>query len=176
VARSLIQTASCTLALAAVSTFGDFVWARFLPEHEPIYGLLHGLLLGGIFGLALGLVRGRPAAGAFGGAAIIFGAALGFYALRPLLGYAAMFLLWMVLWLGFAFLSGRWLAALQPVGEALGRGGLAAASSGLGFYAVSGIWSGFDPKTIDYAYHFACWGVAFAPGFLALLLERRASR
>lgn len=27
-------------------------------------------------------------------------------------------------------------------------------------------------KTIDYVYHLACWTIAFAPGFLALLLER----
>ena len=46
--------------------------------------------------------------------------------------------------------------------------------AGLAFYLVSGIWRHFDPHTIDYAYHFACWTVAFLPGFLALLLERRS--
>ena len=42
------------------------------------------------------------------------------------------------------------------------------------FYAISGIWARFDPKTIDYAYHFACWTVAFLPGFLALIVTRRS--
>ncbi len=51
------------------------------------------------------------------------------------------------------------------------RGALAAVGSGLAFYLISGIWTRFDPKAIDYLYNFGCW--AFLPGFLALLLERQ---
>jgi hypothetical protein len=159
--------------LAAVSTFGDFVWARWIPEHKAVFGLVHGALLGSAIGFALGLVRGRALAGLTGGAAIVLSAALGFYALRPLLGYGAMFVLWMALWLAFGLLGGRWLGPRQSFGEALARGALAALGSGLAFYLVSGIWSRFDPLTIDYLYHFGCWTFAFLPGFLALLLERR---
>ena len=160
-------------ALAAVSTLGDFVWARWIPEHKAAFGLVHGALLGAAIGLALGLARGRALAGLIGGAAIVLGAARGFYALRPLLGYSAMFVLWMALWLAFGLLGGRWLGLRHSLGEALARGALAALGSGLAFYLVSGIWRHFDPRTIDYAYHFGCWTLAFLPGFLALLLERR---
>jgi hypothetical protein len=157
--------------MAAVSTFGDFVWATWIPSHRPIFGLAHGLLFGAALGLVLGVARGRPGAGLAGGAAVGLGAAGGFYLLRPLLGYAGMFVLWMALWAAFGLLSGRLLDGRHSVGEALLRGGLAAVGSGLAFYAISGIWTGFDPKAIDYAKHFACWTLAFLPGFLALLFE-----
>jgi len=162
-----------TATLAAVSTFGDFVWARWIPEHKAVFGLAHGALLGAAIGLALGLARGRALAGLAGGGAIVLGAALGFYALRSLLGYGAMFVLWMALWLAFGLLGGRWLGPHHSMSEALARGAAAAVGSGLAFYLVSGIWSRFDPLTIDYLYHFGCWTFAFLPGFLALLLERR---
>jgi hypothetical protein len=120
-------------ALAAVSTLGDFVWARWIPEHRAVFGLAHRALLGSAIGLALGLVRGRALAGLTGGVAIVLGAALGFYALRPLLGYAALFVLWMTMWLAFGLLGGRWLGGHHSLGEALARGALAACGSGLAF-------------------------------------------
>ena len=163
-----------SVALAAVSTLGDFVWASWIPEHKPVFGLVHGALLGAAIGLALGLARGRAMAGLVGGAAIVLGAALGFYALRAFLGYSAMFVLWMALWLAFGLLGGRWLGPCHSMSEALARGAVAAVGSGLAFYLVSGIWSRFDPHTIDYLYNFGCWTLAFLPGFLALLIERPA--
>lgn len=172
--RGLLPAVVASLALAAVSTFGDFVWASWIAEHKAVFGLIHGALLGSAIGFALGLARGRALAGLAGGGAIVLGAALGFYALRPLLGYAAMFLLWMALWLAFGLLGGRFLGPRHSLGEALVRGTLAALGSGFAFYLVSGIWSRFDPQTINYAYHFGCWTLAFLPAFLALLLERRA--
>jgi hypothetical protein len=172
-ASKLAHPLFASAALAAVSTFGDFVWARWIPEHKAVFGLVHGALLGSAIGFALGLVRGRALTGLTGGAAIVLSAALGFYTLRPLLGYGAMFVLWMALWLAFGLLGGRWLGPVHSLGEALVRGTLAALGSGLAFYLVSGIWSRFDPQTIDYLYHFACWTLAFLPAFLALLLERR---
>jgi len=45
--------------------------------------------------------------------------------------------------------------------------------SGLAFWAVSGIWTRHDPGGPNYAYNFACWTLAFLPGFLALLLRDR---
>ncbi len=163
--------------IAALSTFGDFVWARWIPEHRALFGLAHGLVLGAAIGLVLGVVRGRPARGALLGALIVLVAAGGFYALRPLFGYlGAMVVLWMAFWAAFGLLNGRWLGPHHSLGESLLRGSLAAVGSGLGFYAISGIWTRFDPKTIDYAYHLACWTIAFAPGFLALLFDRRPRR
>jgi len=162
-------------ALAAVSTLGDFVWARWIPEHKAVFGLAHGALLGAAIGLVLGLARGRTLAGLTGGGAIVLGAALGFYALRPFVGYGAMFVLWMAMWLAFGLLGGHWLGPRHSMSEALARGAGAALGSGLAFYRVSGIWTRFDPQTIDYLYNFGCWTLAFLPAFLALLLERRQS-
>jgi hypothetical protein len=173
-AKSLRTALGAAIALAAVSTLGDFVWAKWLPEHKAVFGLIHGALLGAAIGLAVGLARDRAVAGLIGGAGIVLGAALGFYALRPLLGYSAMFVLWMALWLAFGLLGGRWLGPRHSTREALTRGAVAAVGSGLAFYLVSGIWSRFDPRTIDYLYNFGCWTLAFLPGFLALLVERRS--
>ena len=93
------------LLLAALSTFGDFVWARFVPAHRVGFGLLHGTLLCLAIGLYLGAqARSRPARGALAGAAIGLSAAAGYYALAGPLGHFAMFPLWMALWAGFALL------------------------------------------------------------------------
>ncbi len=88
------------LLLAAVSTFGDFIWAHFSLEHRPTYGLIHGALLCSVIGLYLGLLRKSFVRGTLGGAAIGFGAAAGFYGLARFAGMAAMFPLWMALWIG----------------------------------------------------------------------------
>lgn len=169
---SVVRAVLGSLVLAGVSTVGDFVWARWIPEHRPLFGLAHGLIFGAAIGLVLGVARGRPAPGLAGGAAIGFSSAAGFYLLRPILGYSGMFVLWLALWAAFGLLNGRGLGDRQPLRESLLRGGLAAVASGLAFYAISGIWSRFDPRTIDYLQHFFSWTVAFLPGFLALLVER----
>jgi hypothetical protein len=101
-------------------------------------------------------------------------AAGSFYALAPVLGYRAMFVSWMALWIGFALLDARVLRGLRAYGEALTRGVLAAVGSGLAFYAISDIWLRPPPGGPRYAHHFLCWTAAFLPGFLALLLGRRA--
>jgi hypothetical protein len=168
-----LQTALVgALLLAALNTLGDFVWARFVPAHRTVYGLLHGTLLLMAVGLYLGVLRGRAALGALGGALVGLLSALSFYALVRLLGMSAMFASWMALWIGFAFLDAR-LRGSAPPREALARGVLAALGSGLAFWAVSGIWTRHDPGGPNYAYNFACWTLAFLPGFLALLLRDR---
>ncbi len=57
--KGLVHALLASLALAGVSTLGDFVWATWLPEHKAVFGLIHGALLGAAIGLALGLARGR---------------------------------------------------------------------------------------------------------------------
>jgi hypothetical protein len=52
------------LLLAAASTLGDLIWARWIPEHRPVYGLAHGTLLFLVLGAWLGALARRPAAGA----------------------------------------------------------------------------------------------------------------
>lgn len=157
------------LLLAALSTLGDYVWARFVPAHRAVFGLAHGTLLLLALGLYLGLLRRRPVLGALGGAAVGLLAAASFYALARALGLGAMFVSWMLLWMGFAGLDAR-LRGRVPTREALVRGLLAALGSGLAFYAISGIWTNPAPGGPRYAFHFVCWTVAFLPGFAALLV------
>src|SRR5262245_63715139 len=95
------------LLLAALNTFGDFLWARFVSRHRAALGLAHGTLLLLALGLFLGLLRKRPARGALLGAAVGLLAAVSFYALAPLLGWGAMFVSWMALWIGFALVDAR---------------------------------------------------------------------
>ena len=158
---------------AALSTLGDWIWARYIPRHRAVFGLAHGTLLFLGIGAFLGLVRRRPLRGALLGAAVGLGAAGGFYALAPLLGYGAMFVLWMALWAALAVADARGLVSAEaPLGPAFARGAAAAVASGLAFYAISGIWTEHRAGGPDYPYHFLCWTVAFLPGFLALLLRR----
>jgi hypothetical protein len=156
------------LALAALSTFFDFLWARFVSAHRMPLGLIHGTLLLLALGLYLGALRGHAARGALAGALVGLCAAASFYLLVPLLGYSAMFVSWMALWLGFAFLDARLRGGVRAR-EAFIRGLAAAAASGLAFYAISGIWTKPAPGGPSYAYHFLCWTIAFLPGFGALL-------
>ena len=156
------------LLLAALSTLGDYVWARFVPAHRAVFGLAHGTLLLLALGLYLGLLRRRPGLGALGGAAVGLLAAASFYALARVIGQGALFVSWMALWLGFAGLDAR-LRGRVPAREVLARGVLAAVGSGLAFYAISGIWTNPAPGGPRYAFHFLCWTIAFLPGFAALL-------
>lgn len=166
-----------SLLIAALSTLGDFVWARYIPTHKPLFGLLHGTALCLAIGLFLGVVRGAAGRGALAGALIGLGAAGGYYLLARFIGYAAMFVLWMALWAAFGLVSGG--GPGDPpsrTADALARGGLASVASGLAFYAISGIWTRPAPGGPDYAYHFLCWTVAFLPAFLALLVRRDPGR
>jgi len=160
-----------TLVMAAVSTFADAFWAAALPEHRTIYGLVHGGLLFGVFGIALAWLVGSARVLLWGVAGILVGAfaAVIFYGLFPFVGIGAMLVAWMGLWLAFGQIAER--AAASPEGGArpLLRGVAAAVLSGIGFWAISGIWLGpHDPGPL-YWRNFGSWCVAFAPGFLALL-------
>ena len=90
------------------------------------------------------------------------------------MGYSAMFVLFVALWLGLGLLTGRVLQRRDGAGAVFARSALAAIGSGLGFYAISGIWMPFNPHGWDYARHFLDWTIAYLPGFAALLLRRRA--
>lgn len=160
------------MAAAVVSTIGDFIWATWIPQHRPVYGLTHGTLLFLAIGFVLGATAGRAAAGALGGAAIGALAAGSFYLLAPLTGYSAMFVVWVAVWVALGALTG-WLHGVAAPGAAVRRGALAALLSGAAFYAISGIWFPFDPRGWDYAVHFGAWTLAYLPGFGALLIVRR---
>jgi hypothetical protein len=160
------------LVTAAVSTLGDYLWANVLRHQVPVYGLAHGALLFLTVGFCLGISAGKPLAGGVGGALIGFAATVGFYLLQPFIGYSALFVLFFGLWLALGALNGRVLQRRDSVRGVLARSVLAAIGSGLGFYAISGIWFPFAPHGWDYAKHFVYWTIAYLPGFAALLVAR----
>ena len=162
-----------SLAIAALSTLGDFIWATWIPRHRPAYGMTHGTLLFLAIGFVLGVVAHRRAAGAIAGALIGAAGAAGFYLLAPLAGYAAMFLVWIAIWVALGVLAVWLMTGTFDLRDGLTRGAAAAVASGAAFYAISGIWRPFDPRGWDYATHFGAWTLAYLPGFLALLVARR---
>jgi hypothetical protein len=158
------------LAIAAVSTLGDYLWANVIPHRIAFYGLVHGLVLFLTVGLCLGLPARKPVAGAVGGAVVGLSSAGLFYVIQPIVGYApAIFMLFFALWIELGLLTGRVLQHRDSIRAVLLRSVLAAVGSGLGFYAISGIWFPFNPHGWDYAVHFVYWTLAYLPGFLALL-------
>jgi hypothetical protein len=172
-ARGIPRSVLGALLTGLLMTCGDWVWHRFIPSHRTVFGLLHGLVLCCVIGLYLGLPRGRSARGALAGGMIGLGAAAGFYALAPLLGYAAMFPMWMAFWIAFGVLAWRQLGEPRAsLRVAVTRGLVAALGSGLAFYAISGVWTEPRPGGPDYATSLASWTFAFLPGFLALLVGR----
>jgi hypothetical protein len=165
-----------SLAIAALSTVGDFIWATWIPRHHPAYGLAHGTVLFLAIGLVLGVVAHRPAAGALAGALTGAVGTAVFYLLAPLVGYAAMFLVWIAIWVKLGVLGGWLKTRTLDLRAGLARGGIAAVTSGAAFYAISGIWRPFDPHGWDYATHFGAWTLAYLPGFSALLLARTRTK
>jgi len=155
---------------AAVSTLGDYLWANVLPHGQPVYWFAHAIVLFLTIGACLGLPSRRPVVGAFGAVSIGCLATAGFWILRSLIGYAtSMFLLFALMWIALGVLTGRVLQWRDTVGTVLARSALAAVGSGLGFYAISGIWMPFNPHGLDYVKHFAYWTIAYLPAFAALL-------
>jgi hypothetical protein len=162
------------LVMAAVSTLGDAVWFELGVPHRTIYGLAHGGLLCLAIGLYLGVVFNRPRPGGGAGAAIGLVAAGTYYAVAPLTGYAAMFVIWMALWVLFAWLADRLRGGRSDVSGLLVRGLVSAVASGLAFYAISGIWLERPSGGRNYAVHFLSWTIAFFPAFAVLLYPRRS--
>ena len=159
---------------AAVSTLGDYLWANVLPHGQPVYWFAHAIVLFLTIGACLGLPSRRQLAGAVGAVLIGCLATAGFWILRPIVGYArSMFMLFALLWIALGMLTGRVLQRRDNLRAVLVRSALAAVGSGLGFYAISGIWMPFNPHGVDYAKHFVYWTIAYLPGFTALLGRSR---
>ena len=162
------------LVTAAVSTLGDYLWKNALPHGQPIYWFAHAIVLFATIGACLGWPSRKPLAGALGAIAIGCMATAGFYVLQPLMGYSALFLLFVLMWVGLGLLTGRVLQGRRGMTDVLVRSLLAAIGSGLGFYLISGIWMPFNPHGWDYAKHFVYWSLAYLPAFAALLARRNS--
>ena len=161
-----------SIFVAAVATGADWVWASQLLRHKWLYGLVHGAGLCGAMGLALGAAHRRPFSGLAGGLIAGVLAAASYYGFVFVPGFRRYAILasWAVLWILFGYLDGPFLRGSR-VGGAIVRGVIAAAASGAAFYYVTAAnWTGWNPQSIDYVQHFWRWGVAFLPGFLALLV------
>jgi hypothetical protein len=156
---------------AAVSTVGDYLWANVLPHHQPVYWFAHAIVLFVTIGVCLGWPTCKPVVGAIGAALVGCAATLGFYFLQPLIGYSALFVLFVALWVALGVLTGRVLQRRDRMRAVLVRSALAAVGSGLGFYAISGIWMPFNPHGLDYVKHFVYWTIAYLPAFAALLVS-----
>lgn len=162
----MIVALAASLALAALMTFGDLVWAAFHIHHRTANGILHGAAMCLCIGLAIGMRASRPVLAAIAGPLVGIAAAGVFYLTAPALGWGAMFPAWMLLWLLFAVVQ-RLLAGGERAGVTFKRGLLAALLSGLAFYLISDIWI-HEAAHPSLTVHFAAWAFAFFPGFAAL--------
>ena len=163
------------MAIAAVSTAGDFIWAMWIPQHRPVYGLIHGMALFLAIGLVLGIHADRMGIGAAGGALTGLLAAASFYVLAPIAGFSVMFAVWFGVWIALGVLNNRLGGTRIGAGYriAIARGVIAALTSGVAFYLIRGIWLPFNPSGLDYVVHFGAWTLAYLPGFAALLISRK---
>ncbi len=174
--RELSPAVTASLLLAALSTAGDWIWARWIPDGAVLPGVIHGVLFFGALAFALGwAARSRwattrllwtlPATGLL--------LAAGFYPLAYAVGYlTALLLTWIAMWLALALLQ-RWARGGHETAlRAVGRGVIAALGSGLAFWAVSAMWTQPAQQT-GYGLRLLYWTFALLPGFVALLLAQR---
>ncbi len=168
--------------MALITTAGDYAWFEFGIKHNPIAGIIHGVVLMGSLGAFLGGLSRRIGLGALGG--VVAGAlgALTFYALWRVLGWGAMFAAWSLVWLGLAAFDGLVLRragavnlreSLAHAGSAwIVRGLIAAIAGGIAFYAVSSVWTAHEENP-NYGWHFVAWLIAWWPGLAALTFGRK---
>ena len=172
--RDVMKSVVAALALGGLSTFGDWLWTHYIPDGAILPGVIHGAVIFLLLALILAWHAGtRQAVRRLVPTLPLTGmliAAL-FYPLAGVFGYGgALLVTWVTMWLCTAALL-RWArGGAETVPRTLLRGAMAALGSGLAFWAISGIWTHPDPGGPNYLWHFACWGFAFLPGLLALLV------
>ena len=168
----LIPALFGALLLGALSTVGDMIWDAWIRSNRIFYALIHGAVICVAIGLVLGLSAG-------GGKAIKRGvtftpvigvvAAGSFYLLATFMGWWAMFVCWLMMWVSCAWVH----QSMQGETKSktyLVRGLLASLVSGLAFYGISGIWTN-PPTDPNYLIYFAYWSLAFFPAFAILFLK-----
>jgi hypothetical protein len=163
----MVHALVAAVALGAVMTIGDWLWAALKVRHTMTAGLAHGAVMCLCLGVAIGVRERRVTAGALSGPLVGILAAALFYLLQPALGWTAMLPAWMFFWVCFAAL-GAWLRRERRYGYAIALGLLAAVLSGIAFYMISGIWTRHEPGGPNYAWNLIAWSFAFFPGFLVL--------
>lgn len=162
------------LFVAAVATFGDYVWFEIGIRHQATAGALHGAVLLGSVGLVLGWLAGRIVAGLVSGVGAGVGGAAAYYAMASAdergETFPAMIVAWAAVWLVLAACDGRILRRPpRSWNQIVLRGALAAIVGGLAFYAVLDVIWGRPPADgRNYAMQFGAWLIAWAPGVLAI--------
>ena len=164
--------------LGLVSTLGDWLWARTIPDGAVVPGILHGLVIFAVLALVLGWAAGSRRTssrllGSLPPAGLLIAAA--FYPIAGLTGYlTALLISWIAMWLALALLQGWARGGGETVARAIARGLLSAVASGLAFWSISRIWT--DPGAApSYALRLLHWTWAFLPGFAVLLWRQPAA-
>ena len=158
-----------SMLLAVLSTVADYVWFLNIPQHQVSSGMIHGSLLFAALGGYLGWRKGKAVPGAIGGLVSGMLAALSFYALAPIGGYAMMLVSWLLLWIMLAALQTH-LDGRLDLPKAVGRGLVTSIVAGLGFAVVLfQLYRGWPPETFPFARHFIAWSMAYLPGLYVLL-------
>ena len=86
---------------------------------------------------------------------------------------------WVIMWLMLAALDGRWLRApaRRSWNEVTVRGLVAAIAGGVAFALVMNVLWGRPPAGgRNYLLQWTAWAFAWAPGLLALMVEKRTAR
>ena len=158
-----------SMLLAVLSTVADYVWFLNIPQHQVSSGLIHGSVLFAALGAYLGWRKGKAVAGAIGGLMSGMLAALSFYALAPIGGYAMMVVSWLLLWVMLAALQTH-LDGRLDMPKAIGRGLATSVAAGLGFGVVLfQLYRGWPPAEFPAFRHLVAWSVAYLPGLYVLL-------
>jgi len=166
------------LFVAAVATIGDFIWYHFGIRQTILAGVVHGAALLMSVGAALGWSARHVATGVKMGLVAGVIGALSYYALVNGVGMmTAMIGAWAVVWIALAIGEGRMLQ--QPRRrwlDVITRGLVAAALSGVAFYAVSsGLWGRAPAGGRNYLLQYARWIVAWAPGIVTIAMPSRGT-
>lgn len=166
------------IAVAAISTAGDYVWYEIGLRDRIVSGVIHGAVLLTAVGGTLGAAHGRTIAGLPMGTVAGVAGALVYYALFPVLRGWAMLVAWASLWIMLAVIDGRIIRRVKrSAALCLIQGGSAALLSGVTFYLVVGaLWGRAPAGGRNYPMQFAMWIIAWAPGILAIGQELRRKR
>jgi hypothetical protein len=160
-----------SLLLAILSTIADYIWFAGIPQHQVWSGTLHGATLFAALGWYLGWRKGQGGAGALGGLLSGAIAAVSFYVLAPIGGYAMMLVSWLLLWILLAGLQ-TYLDGQVKIAKAVGRGIITAVVAGAGFGIVLfQLYKGWPPPSFPGVTHFVAWTIAYLPG-LHVLFKR----
>jgi hypothetical protein len=164
------------LFVAGVTTAGDYMWFEMgAGSHRMIAGVIHGAILLTTVGAVLGASAGRWLRGLPIGTIAGIGGALTYYALTGMARTGAMVAAWAMCWLILAALDGRMLRRPpRSFGDIVGRGITAAILGGLAFFlVVDFVWGHESVRDRNYLLQFLAWTVGWAPGILAIGIDRR---